>query len=166
MMLELTNSNGVLNILSLDVYSRIYANTISNFGKKNANTRQYTPNFNSDFDGIYYYIELISQLTGEKFLAQMNQISDNNYPRATQLGFYIDNYVGDYHINNIVLGLYNYNVYFTSDTITNTNSSEVIGIVTNGIALVHNKNWTNESFANSQSGVKPTIIPSSISYNG
>tara|TARA_B100000768_G_C11276881_1_gene376400 strand:+ start:604 stop:1101 length:498 start_codon:yes stop_codon:yes gene_type:complete len=165
-MLELSNSNGVLNILSLDVYSRIFANTISNFGRKVANTRQYTPNFNSDYDGIYYYIELVSQLTGEKFLTRMSEISNYNYPRATQLGVYIDDYVGDYHINNIELGLYDYNVYYTSGTIVDLKSNRVIGIVTKGIALVHNKNWTNESFANSQSGVKPTIIPSSISYNG
>lgn len=166
MMLELTNSNGVLNILSLDVYSRIYANTISNFGTSNPNTRQYTPNFNSDYSGIYYYIELVSELTGEKHLCQLSQVSTLDYPRAIKLGLYIDDYVGDFHINNIELGLYNYNIYFASDTITNINSNRVIGIVTNGIALVHNKNWENESFANSQSGVKPLEIPSSISYNG
>ena len=87
-MLHLRSSNGFENIFSLDVYSRVFSNTISNFGRQNANTRQYTPNFNSDFTGTSYYLLLIEQATQKEY------------------------------------------------------------------------------FQNSENGVKPTIIPNSISYNG
>jgi len=39
-------------------------------------------------------------------------------------------------------------------------------MVANGMALVHNDNFKNDYFQNSQNGVEPTIIPTSISYNG
>lgn len=165
-MLHLRSSNGFQNVFSLDVYSSVYANTISNFGVENANTRQYTPNFNSDY-GATYYIKLINQLSQKEYWARL--YSDyllKNYPRALQFKLYLDDYVGDYHINIETTGLFDYEVYLSSVGATSSNDSMIHGLVANGIALVHNDNFVNDYFQNSENGVTETIIPNSISYNG
>ncbi len=163
MMLELSNSLGVQNTISLDVWSRIYANTISSFQRYNQKG-QFTPNFNSDWKGTSYSIKFTSQLTGEVLLKRIDS-SNNNFPRSTEFKIYISEENISNHFK-LDLGLYNYELYFTSGNVTDSNASKVIGMVANGIALVHDKNWTNKSFANSPSGVEPTTIPSSVSYNG
>jgi len=166
-MLHLRSSNGFLNVFSLDVYSRVYANTISNFGRQVAKTRQYTPNFNSDYTGFIYYIKLIDQLSQEVYWSSLySDYSDKNYPRALQFKVYLDDFVGDYHINIKTTGLFDYEIYLGQTGATHSDDSLINGMVTNGMALVHNDNFKNDYFQNSQNGVEPTIIPSSISYNG
>ena len=166
-MLHLRSSNGFQNVFSLDVYSSVFANTISNFGVENANTRQYTPNFNSDYTGLYYYIKLIDKLSQKVYWSLLyTNLSKSKYPRALQFKIYLDDYVGDYHINIETTGLFDYEVYFGQAGATSSDDSLINGLVANGIALVHNDNFVNDYFQNSESGVTETIIPNSISYNG
>ena len=87
MMLELSNSLGVQNTISLDVWSRIYANTISSFQRYNQKG-QFTPNFNSDWKGTSYSIKFTSQLTGEVLQKRIDS-SNNNFPRSTEFKLYI-----------------------------------------------------------------------------
>ena len=166
-MLHLRSSNGYQNIFSLDVYSRVFANTISNFGRQVSDTRQYTPNFNTDYSGLYYYIKFIDQLTQKEYWGFLYyDFVNKNYPRSLQFKIYLDDYVGDYHINLKTTGLFDYEVYFGQAGASNSDDSLINGMVTNGIALVHNDNFVNDYFQNSENGVEPTIIPNSISYNG
>tara|TARA_R110000744_G_scaffold218136_2_gene336861 strand:+ start:752 stop:1255 length:504 start_codon:yes stop_codon:yes gene_type:complete len=167
-MLHLRSSNGFENIFSLDVYSRVFSNTISNFGRQNANTRQYTPNFNSDFTGTSYYLLLIEQATQKEYfqLLTSNSANIDKYPRSKQFSLYLDEFVGPGHININTTGLFDYEVYFGDVGATSISDSVIIGMVSNGMALVHNDNFVNDYFQNSENGVKPTIIPNSISYNG
>lgn len=166
-MLHLRSSNGYQNVFSLDVYSSVFANTISNFGVQTANTRQYTPNFNSDYTGLYYYIKLIDQLSQKEYWSLLYaNLTEAKYPRALQFKIYLDDYVGDYHINIETTGLFDYEVYLGQTGATSSDDSLINGLVANGIALVHNDNFVNDYFQNSESGVTETIIPNSISYNG
>ena len=166
-MLHLRSSNGFQNVFSLDVYSSVFANTISNFGVENATTRQYTPNFNSDYTGFSYYIKLIDQLSQKKYWSLLYaNLTEAKYPRALQFKIYLDDYVGDYHINIETTGLFNYEVYLGQSGAASSDDSLINGLVANGIALVHNDNFVNDYFQNSESGVTETIIPNSISYNG
>tara|TARA_R110002012_G_C11676454_1_gene613822 strand:- start:15632 stop:16141 length:510 start_codon:yes stop_codon:yes gene_type:complete len=169
MMLHLRNSNGYQNVISLDVYSRRYANTISNFGIENIYTRQYTPKFNGEYKTTEYYIELIDQLTKKAYLGRLiERIGGfkNYYPRAKTFLLTLDDLPVDGHMETSGQGMYNYNVYVTSGEITSVTDSKVIGIVTNGLALIHNDNWTSDSYQNSKAGMTPTTIPTTISYNG
>lgn len=166
-MLHLRSSNGYQNVFSLDVFSRVYANTVSNFGEQVANTRQYTPNFNSDYTVFTYYIKLIDQLSQEVYWSRLfSDYPGKNYPRTMQFKIYLDDFVGDYHINIKTNGLFDYEIYLGQDNATHSDDSLINGMVTNGMALVHNDNFKNDYFQNSQNGVEPTIIPPSISYNG
>ncbi len=166
-MLRLRSSNGYQNIFSLDVYSRVFANTISNFGLPNANTRQYTPNFNTDYSGFVYYIKFINQLTQKEYWGDLQyNVINKNYPRSLQFKIYLDDYVGDYHINLESAGMFDYEVYFGQYGATNSDDSLINGMVTNGVALVHNDNYVNDKYQNSENGITKSIIPPSISYNG
>ncbi len=167
-MIHLRSSNGFENVISLDVYSRVFANTISNSKSQNSLTRQYTPNFNTDYTGTTYYIVLIEQATQKEYFQELLSNSNyvDNYPRSKQFSLYLDDYVGPGHINIDTTGLFDYEVYFGDSGATTKNDSSIIGMVTNGMALVHNDNFVNDYFQNSQSGVEPLIIPNSISYNG
>lgn len=166
-MLHLRSSNGYQNVFSLDVYSSVYANTISNFGVKNASTRQYTPNFNSDWDTIIYYIRLIEQATGKEYWSALyKNFSTSQYPRSQQFMIYLDQYVGDYHINIDATGLYNFEVYTGNLNATSKDDSKIAGVVNCGMAMVHNDNFENDYFQNSQSGVEELTIPTTIAYNG
>tara|TARA_R100001460_G_scaffold22829_3_gene46344 strand:- start:2284 stop:2784 length:501 start_codon:yes stop_codon:yes gene_type:complete len=166
-MLHLRSSNGYQNVFSLDVYSSVYANTISNFGVENSLTRQYTPNFNSDYTGFNYYIKLIDQLSQKDYWSLLYyNVTESKYPRALQFKIYLDDYVGDYHINIETTGLFDYEVYLGQLGATSSDDSLINGLVANGIALVHNDNFVNDYFQNSESGVTKSIISNSISYNG
>jgi len=166
-MLHLRSSNGFQNVFSLDVFSSVFANTISNFGREIPETRQYTPNFNSDYTGFIYYIQLIDQLTQDIYWAELYyNNAGNKYPRAMQFKIYLDEFVGDYHVNVKTTGLFDYEIFFGQRGATNSDDSLINGMVANGMALVHNDNFKNDYFQNSQNGVEPTIIPPSISYNG
>jgi len=166
-MLHLRSSNSYQNVFSLDVFSRVYANTISNFGVQVADTRQYTPNFNSDYTGFTYYIKLIDQLTQEVYWSKLySEFNAMNYPRAMQFKIYLDDFVGDYHINIKTTGLFDYEVYLGQPNATHSDDSLINGMVTNGMAQVHNANFKNDYFQNSQNGVEETIIPPTKSYNG
>tara|TARA_R100001244_G_scaffold86555_2_gene66078 strand:+ start:254 stop:754 length:501 start_codon:yes stop_codon:yes gene_type:complete len=166
-MLNLKSSNGFQNVFSLDVFSRVFANTISNFGVQDANTRQYTPNFNSDYTPSLYFIRLIEQLTGEEYWSLLrHDISVPNYPRSVQFFLYLDDYVGNYHINISTTGLYDYEVYSGNSGALSKDDSKIVGVVNSGLVMVHNANFENEYFQNSESGVQPLTIPTTISYNG
>jgi len=168
-MLHLRSSNGYQNIFSLDVFSRVVSNTISNFGVENANTRQYTPNFNSDSTPRFYFIRLIEQLTGKEYWSELyyNFAEINlNYPRSLEFKIYLDASDEDYHINIDADGLYNYEVYLANSGAESKDDSRVAGIVNDGMALVHNANFENDHFQNSEFGVQPITIPTTISYNG
>tara|TARA_R100000781_G_scaffold110081_1_gene75305 strand:+ start:6257 stop:6766 length:510 start_codon:yes stop_codon:yes gene_type:complete len=169
MMLHLRNSNGYQNIISLDVYSVRYANTISNFGIENNDTRQYTPKFNSEHKTHSYYIELIDQLTGKAYLGLlMDRIGSfkDYYPRAKTFWLNLDDFTASGHMETSGQGMYNYKVYVTSTAISSVTDSAVIGVVASGVALIHNDNWTSDSYQNSKAGMTETIIPTTISYNG
>lgn len=163
-MLELKNDKGVANTFSLDVYSRVYANTLmSSFSSTN---KQYTPNFNSDGGGNVYYIEMTHQLTDESYFVTMKETGDF-YPRAKQFTLYLDEYSGVNHVNIKTGGLYNYNVYVSTQSgLTQKTDSEIIGIVSTGIAMVRSDNQTDDHYTNSESGLEDLTIPTTISYNG
>ena len=65
-----------------------------------------------------------------------------------------------------MIQLFDYEVYLGQFGATHSDDSLINGLVANGIALVHNDNFVNDYFQNSESGVTETIIPNSISYNG
>ena len=156
-MLHLKSSNGFENIVSLDVYSSVYSNTIGD--------DQFTPNFNSDNTPNSFYIRLIEQTTQKEYWSLLKSM-ENNFPRSRQFSFYLDDHVEEFHININTTGLFDYEIYFGNALATNKDDSVIAGLVTNGIALVHNDNWTNDYFQNAPSGVDELIIPTTISYNG
>ena len=79
-MLHLKSSNGFENIVSLDVYSSVYSNTIGD--------DQFTPNFNSDYTPNSYYIRLIEQTTQKEYWSLLKSM-ENNFPRSRQFSFYL-----------------------------------------------------------------------------
>lgn len=173
-MLHLRSSNGFQNIFSLEVLSSTYANTIGT-NSSNVNTSkntQWNPQSNRDYSSNpYYHIKLINQLTQKTYFSELG-VQNNftgKFPRSNQFFIYLDDYVGDYHININSNGLYDYEVYvseYSSTTITSEKDSAIIRLVNNGIALVQNDNFKNDYYQNSENGVTPLVIPNAKAYNG
>jgi len=167
-MLHLRSSNGYANTIGVDVSSRMFANTISAFGRSAyiSSKAQFTPNFNSDY-GFFYEINLTNQLTGKEYFSALVETSTSKFPRYAEFILYLDDYVGSYHINVDTDGLYDYEIYVSDGgNSASKTSSTIIGIVSSGIAMVHNDNYTNDHYQNSPSGVTPLVIPETKSYNG
>ena len=165
-MLHLRSSNGVQNIFSLDVYSSVVANTINSEGVNSVNV-QYTPNSQMNRSLFNYYINLKEQATQKEYFGRLGTyVAIDNYPRSKQFFLYLDEYVGEYHINIDTTGLFDYDVYIGQAGANAVTDPEIIFKVNTGIALVHNDNYINENYKNSEYGVQPLTIPTTISYNG
>lgn len=167
-MLHLRSSNGFQNIFSLDVYSSVVANTINSTGVFSDNV-QYTPN--SDMNALTstatYYINLTEQATQKQYFSQLGlYYTRDNFPRSRQFFLYLDSADETYHVNIDGTGLFDYDVYLGQSNATSLTDSKIIQLVNSGIALVHNDNYVNDNYKNSESGVQPLTIPTTISYNG
>jgi len=164
-MLHLRSSNGVQNIFSLDVYSSVVANTINSEGVTSVNV-QYTPNSQMNYLQNYY-INFTEQATQKEYFGKLGTyVAIDNYPRSKQFFLYLDEFVGDYHINIDTTGLFDYDVYIGKLGATALTDPEIIFKVNTGMALVHNDNYLENHFENSQKGLEPLTIPTTISYNG
>lgn len=167
-MLHLQSSNGHQNIFSLDVYSSVVANTINSTAVNSENV-QYTPN--SEMKALMstssYYINMTEQATQKEYFSELGVFyTQDRFPRSKQFFLYLDSHDTNYHINIDTEGLYNYDVFLGQFNATSVTDSKIIKLVNSGIALVHNKNFVNDHFKNSKSGVQPLTIPTTISYNG
>lgn len=166
-MLHLRSSDGYQNIFSLDVYGDLYANTINSTLPSSPNV-QYVPT--SPFlvqAQISWYINLTEQATSKTYFTQLGHTYGvGNFPRSKQFFLYLDNYVGNYHLNIATTGLYNYEVFWGDPGATSPRDSKISASVCVGMALVHNDNFENKYFQNSQNGVEELVIPKTIAYNG
>lgn len=167
-MLHLRSSDGYQNIFSLDVYGDLYANTINATSTSSSNV-QYVPT--SPFlvqTQISWYINLTEQATSKTYFTELGSTPYGlgNFPRSKQFFLYLDAYVGKYHLNIDTTGLYNYEVFWGDTGATSPIDSKISASVCVGMALVHNDNFENEYFQNSQNGVEQLVIPKTIAYNG
>ena len=166
-MLHLRSSDGYQNIFSLDVYGDLYANTINSTITSSPNV-QYVPT--SPFlvqTQISWYINLTEQATSKTYFTELGSTYGlGNFPRSKQFFLYLDNYVGKYHLNIDTTGLYNYEVFWGDFGATSPRDSKISASVCVGMALVHNDNFENKYFQNSQNGVEELVIPKTIAYNG
>lgn len=165
-MLYLQRTKGLQNIFSVDVFSKIIASSI-NSQDNSRDTRQYTPNSNTDYIPAIYYIRLIEQSTQKEYFKSLYQdIAKSNYPRSLEFMLYLDSFDGVSHIDVDGLGLYNYEIYSGLTGATTKDDSIISQLVSNGMALIHDENWENTYYQNGESGVTELIIPTTISYNG
>ena len=165
-MLHLRSSNGFQNIFSIDVYSARVSNTLTSTLVTSPNV-QYTPNSNMAIGGGgVYYINLIEQATQKEYFGQLGTTTNGVFPRSKEFFIYLDDHVADYHLNLDATGVYDYQVYFGTLEATSPDSSQIFLEVSSGLAMVHNDNFKNDYFKNSESGVDPLTIPTTISYNG
>jgi len=165
-MLHLRSSNGFQNIFSIDVYSARVSNTLTSTLLNSPNV-QYTPNSNMSIGGGgSYYINLVEQATQKEYFGILGVTLNGVFPRSKEFFLYLDGHVDDYHLNLDATGLYDYQIYLGSTNATSPESSQIILEVNNGLILVHNDNFKNDYFQNSESGVDPLTIPTTISYNG
>lgn len=167
-MLHLRSSNGFQNIFSLDVYSELYGNTINSKLTTSPNV-QFIPTSNMLIQSfVSWYINLTEQATQKEYFAELGSTPYGlgNFPRSKQFFLYLDDYVGDYHINIDTTGLYNYEVFWGNLNATSKTDSKIMASVSVGMAMVHNDNFENTYFQNSQNGVEEITIPTTIAYNG
>jgi|TARA_R100000081_G_C4820091_1_gene178991 hypothetical protein len=167
-MLHLRSSDGYQNIFSLDVYGELYGNTINSTTSSSPNV-QYVPT--SPFLVVAettWYIKLTEQATSKEYFTELGYTPYGlgNFPRSRQFFLYLDDYVGSYHLNIATTGLYNYEVFWGAVGATNPNDSQITASVCVGMALVHNDNFENNYFQNSENGVEELTIPTTIAYNG
>jgi len=165
-MLHLRSSNGVQNLFSIDVYSTRVSSSINCTDVLSPNA-QYTPNSNMNTAFATYYVELIEQATQKKYFSQLGEIyAEDNFPRSKQFFLYLDDITQTFHLNLTSEGLYDYKVFYGSYGATSSDSQLITLEVNRGMALVHNDNFVNDHYQNSQSGVTQVDIPATISYNG
>jgi len=169
-MLHLRSSNGYQNVFALEVFSHLYANTINtNYVSSTQPPTQFNPASNLDYSALYYWIKFTNQLTQKSYWGRLGQdFVNDDFPRSISFFLFLDGYVGTHHINIDGEGLYDYSVYSSTfgNDITSENDSRIISLVNNGMAMVHNDNYKNDHYQNSQNGVTPSVIPNSVSYNG
>lgn len=166
-MLHLRSSNGYENNFALEVYSSLYASTITT-STLNSPTLQFIRTSNMvATTGVVYYIKLINQLTQKSYFALLGEreFGISNF-RSKSFYLFLDDAVEDYHININSDGLYNYEIYWGNVGATSETDAQIVAKLTNGMALVHNDNFVNDYFQNSTNGVEPMTIPNAISYNG
>jgi len=167
-MLHLKSDNGVANVFAIDVFSSLYASTISS-SQANSSTTQYTRTSNAlKTPSIAWYIKLQYQLTGKEYFCYLGEMNYGISNFRSKLFFlYIDDSNETHHINLTDNGLYNYEIYTGKLGISSfSEEGKILALVHFGMALVHDDNFVNDYFQNSTNGVEKMTIPNAISYNG
>lgn len=167
-MLHLRSDNGIANVFAIDVFSSLYASTISSASTISPTT-QFTRTSNAlKSSETSWYIKLRYQLTGKEYFCYLGQDSFgiSNF-RAKIFFLYIDDSNEQYHLNLTDKGLYNYEIYHGEIGISSfSEEGRITNFVHSGMAMVHDDNFVNDYFQNSTNGVEKMTIPNAISYNG
>lgn len=160
MMLDWIRGDGIENIFSLDVFS-LYGATI-NAELTSSDTTQYLPDSNMFIsEPSHFYMNIVSQLTGKVNFIIIGTKENIRPTRSQQFSIFID----EHHLD-LDNGQYNYEVFWGSKFATSISHTDILAKLTTGIILVHDQNWLNKEFTNSESGMKESVIPPTKAYNG
>lgn len=167
-MLHLQSSNGYQNTFSLNVYGSLYGSTINSTTVASSNVQYIPTSAMLSSSGIAWYIKLTEQATQKEYFGELGQrvYGNTNFSRSKEFFLFLDDYVGDYHININTTGLYNFEVFWGTVNAVSSTSAEIIASVCTGMVMVHNDNFENNYFQNSENGVEELTIPTTIAYNG
>lgn len=166
-MLYLTNSKGVINSFSINIYDALYASTIGAKTEGSSN-RQFirTGNFSKQVS-LIYYIELTERATGQSYFTQLSSdVPTSNYPRSIKFSLFF----GDDGENNQLDikndGIYSYKIFSGLSGAFFDNDQYLYNELHSGLALIQSENMINNQYQNSENGMVNTDIPNSIAYNG